>query len=273
MEEIGQGRWDVSHKGGAIGPVDEATVAAWAREGRLDGHVFVRPHGIAEWTPVANSKFGPLRPDRKAQAWVIGLAFFVFVTLLVGFSLSQRKPAWQPPQATAPTVTPKPEPIAPTKPKPPETVRSVVGGLSPFMGNVHEGSSASEIAGVLANALLRFTPEQVWLELNRIPDNSRAEVMKDPASFRGKKLCSRGTVVQIAVDRSLGKPLWFGGISVGEGVVRFLAVGSSKGIVENTPARFCGFVTGLQSYDNQLGGGTTGVEAVGVFDLPENRGD
>lgn len=76
----------------------------------------------------------------------------------------------------------------------------------------------------------------------------------------------------IHTDKSTGKPIYMGGLMTNDvKVIRFVAVGSSGELVENSSARFCGFVMGLNSYSNAVGGTTHGVSVVGMFDLPENQ--
>jgi len=111
-----------------------------------------------------------------------------------------------------------------------------------------------------------------WVELMGVAETKRGLVMKDPDAERGKRLCVSGSIVEIRVDRSDGDTLYFGGlVSPSLEVLRFIAVRSTGGLIEDSPARFCGVVTGLQSYLASNGSVLHAVFAVGMFDLPENR--
>lgn len=115
-----------------------------------------------------------------------------------------------------------------------------------------------------------YNPFNLWADLQRMPDNPRAAILADFRQFLGKKLCSRGTIVEIEADRDHRETLWSGGLRVGElGVVRFATIGTPNTLVEGSPARLCGIVTGLLTFQNQLGSTTTAVEVVGTFDSSE----
>lgn len=112
-----------------------------------------------------------------------------------------------------------------------------------------------------------------WSELQEIPDGKYAMVMKDSDSQRGKRICTNGRVIEIAVDRSLpDKKVFLGGMyDDGGRLYRFIAVRSTGEIVANSRARFCGIITGQQHYQNSIGGTAHSVHLVGMFDLPENK--
>lgn len=262
--------WHVTSNGETWGPIDEQALIAWAQSGRMSAAVpiFVRRHESNDWIPIEKTSFGAMRPGAKRTPWIVyalaGFGALAVWSFVERTSESPRDQSVAPePPREAPAV--RREPVEP----PPKTVALSVARLVPLMGN-HHGDEPSAAAAALSIDLLRFPPSEVWTALEAVPDNSRAEIMKEASPYLGKKLCVRGVVVQIFGDRSAGKPIWYGVLST-SGIVRFVAVGSSQGIVENTPARFCGFVTGLHGYDTQLGGSTVGVEAVGVFDLAANR--
>ncbi len=94
------------------------------------------------------------------------------------------------------------------------------------------------------------------------------EVKKDPDGEYGKRFCGRGYTVQISKEY---ESRWEVVIAIDNDVVHLDAVGSSKGIVESTVAKFCGVALGTYSYKNVGGGTTISVKLVGMFDLPENR--
>ncbi len=114
--------------------------------------------------------------------------------------------------------------------------------------------------------------QALWSEIQRQPETKHGLVLKDPDPERGKKLCSSGTIAEIHADKSAGPTLYTGGIvSNSMKVTRFIAVGSTGEIVENSIARICGVVTGVNRYSNSGGGTTEAVHIVGMFDLPANK--
>jgi hypothetical protein len=109
--------------------------------------------------------------------------------------------------------------------------------------------------------------------LKAAPPTSVDLVLKDVDEERGKILCLAGTVFQISAKKDPdGMKLFAGGLSAGHQVLRFVAWGSTRGVVASTFTRFCGVTIGRMDYDNSGGGRTHGALAVGLFDLPENRG-
>lgn len=134
------------------------------------------------------------------------------------------------------------------------------------------GDSTDEPNPGAAMLTVWATKHLTWAMLETRPKTSYRLVMKDAVPERGKLICVRGTVTQITTDRSTGEPIYIGQIMTsGMKFVHFNAVKSSGKIVEDSPARFCGVVTGRYSYSNTGGGTTLTVNAVGMFDLPENR--
>ena len=114
--------------------------------------------------------------------------------------------------------------------------------------------------------------KRVWADINALPETSAARVLKDSDEERGKRLCAGGTIVEIAKTKTDVAKLWDGGLSTVDGkIIRFIAVGSTGDLVERSNARFCGVMTGRDSYANSGGGTTHAVRVVGMFDLPENR--
>ena len=95
---------------------------------------------------------------------------------------------------------------------------------------------------------------------------------KDPDAERGRRFCVEGRVVEIAAALLAGRKTFRGILISPPPVVpvQFTAVGSSGGIVAHSPARFCGIATGLLAYQSN-DGPKEGLQAVGMFDLPENR--
>jgi hypothetical protein len=98
-------------------------------------------------------------------------------------------------------------------------------------------------------------------------------ILKDPDRERGKRMCVRGRIVQIA-KQDLGRTAVFEGLlmmSSGQ-IVHYIAAGDTGTLVEGDRGRLCGVTSGRYSYSNAGGGTTHAVQLVGMFDLPSNRG-
>ncbi|MEJ7728185.1 MAG: hypothetical protein WKG00_03135 [Polyangiaceae bacterium] len=103
-------------------------------------------------------------------------------------------------------------------------------------------------------------------------ETSFALVKKDIDVARGKRMCATGSIVEIAADKSeLGTRYVGLLLTPAMNIVHFSAAGSTGELVERSPARFCGVVTGVFSYSNSAGGSSHAIDVVGLFDLPENR--
>lgn len=99
-------------------------------------------------------------------------------------------------------------------------------------------------------------------------------VMKDSGAERGKRICYAARVMQIAKvpDTTGERPIYWGTFTTRAGkFVYFHAIGSTGALEEGSRARFCGFVTGRNSYANVSGGTTHAISLVGMFDLAENK--
>lgn len=187
--------------------------------------------------------------------------------------LGLRTPVYAPSSYVAAT----PQPIAVPRPAPihiptaaellPDVIRlDVALRLTvPLMDDVSGNTPASPGAILLASWM---STHGYWDALLAMPDSKRAEIMKDSEAMRGRRICVSGTVVEIARDKTAPFQLYIGGMSQGmANFVRFLAVGSAEGVLENQWARFCGITPGTQNYPNVSGGETHAVQIVGSFDL------
>lgn len=100
------------------------------------------------------------------------------------------------------------------------------------------------------------------------------EIRKNPDRARGKLACWSGSIIEIRESVSNDVPIQEGGImTAGAKVVRFMGFFDSTGVVQGSTARFCGVITGLQSYENSAGGSTHSVFTLGMFDTPKNRSE
>jgi hypothetical protein len=244
------------------------------------------------WMPIAQSPFASvvstpatlatatrksdgLGASAKRIAFGVIVAVAVPVTIFVVAGFLNRKTT--PPPLPAATVTAAPE--AP-KPQAPTLSEKLAGAANlseavaltkPHFGDV-QGEEVNNGAALLA--MWWAHRSTLWNELVAMPDTRRAEIMKDPDPYRGQRICMTGSVTQIFRDKSTppSAPVYMGVLYHNGGFVRFLAVQSTQGIVEGTPARFCGIAVGLQSYPNVSGGTTHAIQVVGLFDIPANGG-
>ncbi len=178
------------------------------------------------------------------------------------------------PAASAPVAAPA-APAAPEKPAvappAPATPLDLKGAIASTISQMEDvqDALASKGAAILA---IWAASEMKWSELQTLEPAKYAMVMKDSASERGKRICAAGRIIEIAVDRTTGTPLFFGGMYDDTGnLYRFIAVGSTGELVQNSRAKFCGVVAGQLHYQNSVGGVAHSVQLVGMFDLPENR--
>lgn len=105
-------------------------------------------------------------------------------------------------------------------------------------------------------------------------ETSIARIKKDASAERGRRLCVRGTIMEIArvygnvfsgVLRTAADP------DRAQDLVHFKVVGATGDLVDLSQARLCGVAIGRQSYTSAAGLEVDGVGVVGMFDLPANR--
>jgi hypothetical protein len=272
-------RWYVSIESNTVGPVEEAEVRRMGERGQLKPGTFVRDEASPGWVPLEQSPFAVLlfrapEPSRPVavRPEFVGAGLTLLGGLFIAWMWMPSDDASAPAKATASVARqtpayerPQPKTVAQVVSES-DTLRQALGVLKPHFTDTVEDIGAAEVL------LINWSVEKLrWSEMMALPDSARKEVEKDPARFRGARLCNRGRVIQIATDRSAAKPVYSGIMSVGwTGYTRFVAVGSSSGVFEGSTVRFCGIVTGLNSYNTQAGGTNTAVFSVGMFDLPEN---
>jgi hypothetical protein len=191
----------------------------------------------------------------------IGLAF----TLGLG-ACSKHEEASNAPQATAPQATeaeaPKVEPKREWA-----SLDEAVAALAPMFSDEHGNLSPG--AAVLASWGAKRLK---WDELQKLPQTKVALVMKDSEQERGKRICTSGSIIEIAAEEFNGDKFFIGGM-FGESskIYRFVAIGSTGELVDRSRARFCGVVIGRFDYPNSAGGTAHAVQLVGMFDLPQNK--
>lgn len=185
-----------------------------------------------------------------------------------------QKPAYIPVLPPPPVL-----PRVPQAPPPPtlaekalaaKSLRETLAYSVPLMQDV-DGEKLSDGALLFA---AWASGHEFWQDLLRMPDTKRAEILKDSDSQRGRRICVSGTVTQIFRDKSLPFRAFLGVLLAGPtGFVRFVAVNSTEGVLENQWARFCGITPGVQSYPNVSSGTTHAVQIVGSFDLSARPDD
>jgi hypothetical protein len=124
-------------------------------------------------------------------------------------------------------------------------------------------SLGSALLAVWAQAHLQFS------DVNLPNDETSLErVQKNPGAERGRRLCAKGEIIRMDEPE---QTRW-GNVNHGLLIERkipvyFMAVRGTGKLTKNTPARFCGVVTG--TFDAP--GTHDAIQIVGMFDLPENR--
>lgn len=173
-----------------------------------------------------------------------------------------------PPVAVAPVVAPPPPRTPVDEIMEQATLPEAIAVALPKMTDTDDETSPGALLLALW-AAKHLTWSAVTVAKN---ETSFALVHKDSDAARGKRLCVRGSIVQISkldlVDRVVFHGLMLSGYS---DLVSFIAAGSTGELVEQSGARFCGVVIGTYDYSNSAGGKGHATSLVGMFDLPENR--
>lgn len=199
------------------------------------------------------------------------LSIFMLVSALIACKESSDPPASN--VEVEVTATPEPPKIlspfekAIVKLHGAKTLEDAVSITKPFFSDTRDDTSpGAAIFGAWS------ADNMDWGELNKLSKTTRALVFKDPDAERGKRICVRGSIVEITVTQSGSIKVYIGGIVSGyTNITRFIAVRSTGELVASSNSHFCGVVIGKQSYANSGGGTTHAVFAVGMFDLPENK--
>lgn len=143
-----------------------------------------------------------------------------------------------------------------------------INNLKPKMADVVD--EHPEAAGMLAYFL---NLKDIKLsDINQLESTTKGKILKDSELERGKKICVRGTIVEITADRSGGFPA-YGGVIVDDEIqpYTFIAVGDTGELESQSNAKFCGIAIGKINYSNSGGGTSTAPYIVGLFDLPANK--
>ena len=287
--------WYTRANGNTSGPhSDEQVIDLISRHG---DYIEIAPPRAKEWQRPSETEFAkhiptnPVEPSKTVGAhpikadvakfpvhwWVLGVpvalaAFFWILKVSVEAELNA-------PGRTAADMPYQPPTSAPVEPPPEVTLKQELDSTRTLAGALdvlrdHLKDSEGTLDSGAAFLALWSTRHLTWKDIVSLPKTTRALVLKDSDAERGKALCAEGSISQITADHSAGpaQTVHEGGIVTSSmAVVRFLAVGSTGSLVENSYARFCGVVTGRYSFTNAGGGTTHAVQLVGFFDLPENH--
>jgi hypothetical protein len=275
-------RWSIKNGEAVSGPFDEHELPTLIRARLLTSKSLVAPEGAAEWlevnaSPLAHwfrqSQKVELDPDWKLK-FLRALALSTVPVLIIGAvvagMISGSKSTPPPPSGEDHGHLAFPDPPKPvvddaTRLGRANHIEDALPILRQHFEN-HNGPEPSE-AAVLTGLWLHRKLLTAYYDFDAMPDSAIVEVMKDIDSYRGKKLCSRGTIGQIYASHAYDATLWLGVlVTPNINLVRFVAAGSTDGIVADSTARFCGIVVGLHGYENLSGGSSIAVETVGVFD-------
>lgn len=175
-------------------------------------------------------------------------------------------------QAT-PAPTPEPAAPAPEETSPVDQMMEIddaQGAFALARPSMHD-TQDDYSPGMLLFALWA-SEKLVWSDVHVERDETSFKlVQKDSDAARGKRMCYSGDIVQIAKQDIGARPIFEGLLRTRRwDIIHFIAAGSTGDLVEDSRARFCGFVTGRYSYSNAGGGTTHAVQMVGMFKLPEN---
>lgn len=228
----------------------------------------------------------PLRSAKSAfrsipiWAWV----FLASAVALFFVALSEllEKPASRipmpPPADAAPTAVAKvPRPAPAPKPKP-ETDEEHVARVGYPAAIEHYVPLMTDTRDEESDGALLFagwaSEHLAWSDIAiKKNETSFGLARKDPDQERGKRMCASGSIVQIEMVRLPNAGKVSAGLLMTDSsdILHFVAAGSSGTLVQDNYARFCGVVAGKYDYANSGGGTSHAIEAIGMFDLPENK--
>jgi hypothetical protein len=210
--------------------------------------------------------------------WNSGVVCGVSAVILIASSACSKdaEPQRTAEASSAPAVAaPAPAPPPPPEPSPLEkllatpSLADAIELARPEMTDTNDETSHGAIM------LGLWAAQRLQLADVVVPKNetSFALVRKDSDASRGKRMCIRGTIIQIAKEKAGTSTLWTGLLLSGHSeIASFIAAGSTGDLVQRSRARLCGVVIGTYDYSNSAGGKGHAVSLVGMFDLPENRG-
>lgn len=292
--------WEVFKDGETVGPCDESEVLTAIRTGHLSETAMVRREGTEEWRRLrTHAPFASAIEDAREQShdepavlpltprggstkmWAIaagaGVAFMTVAWIVgsgrgAGHAHAVPDPPEHAPVASRPAST-TPARGASSNEKAIEalmaihTLAEATKTTLPAMADtINEPSPGAAIFALWA------WKRGKWADFGVKDETTFAKVLKDSDEERGKRYCASGSIIEITAEKFDGGKLDVGLLMDDSmRLFHFLSAGSSGSLVKDSPARFCGVVTGKYDYHNSAGGTGHAIELVGMFDLPENR--
>lgn len=223
-----------------------------------------------------------MRLSNSVLGVMAGGVFAVLVILgALIFRLRFSEPDDTPPQPVDRTLG-RPVPVPKPPPPPPKSWQEKVMEARSLKDAIRLASPHFE------NSVIKFSPggamlglwainHLTWGQLQAIPETTDALARKDIEAEAGKRICVRGSLIQIEAkrpDATRKDGKYFEALlskGYGSNYFKLIAVKSTGKLVDGSAARFCGIVTEQHSFPNRAGGETGTLLLVGMFDLPENR--
>lgn len=286
-------RWEVHDGSQVVGPLDEDHVLRMIGQG-LPETVVVRPEGKEKWKGIrSHAPFAVALEQRvvqggQATAAVPGpiaqgsspsraLPYGVVVAgvaVVLGVGTCGIVRAFVPATVTAKDL-PTPEPPTTSRPTDPVAVIMAKKTMADALVIASAGMTDSANTSSPGTAVFALWSAQNlrWKDVGvKQDETSFARVQKDVDAERMKRLCVPGSIIQINVEKTPYGSVYTGLLmSDAVNLYHFNAVRSTGDLVQQSPARFCGVVTGKYDYENSAGGVGHAIDMVGIFDLPENR--
>ncbi len=152
-----------------------------------------------------------------------------------------------------------------------QAAQSALKAFKEALEGIQDGADLDTQRMVKLAELLKKTYSLSVLKM--LPKTNYKEAMKDADSVRGAIVSAGGTIIEIKKEEiSPGFVVYEGGLMESElNVVRFIAIGGTRGIYEGSYAKFVGVFSQIYSYPNVTGGETHAIAVVGYFDIPENQ--
>jgi hypothetical protein len=209
-----------------------------------------------------------------SRTWLFPVAALLVAAAVFKFAGGS---ATQTPEKPSASAVP-PEPSVPDPPAkaaadtPADAVQKMQGlddavrYTRPMMSDeVDKTSLGAALLAVWAQTHLKLSDVNVSKD-----ETSFALVRQSPGAERGKRLCTKGTIMEMEAEQTRWGITNHGALSDGKNPVYFIAVGSTGTLSRGSSARFCGIAAG--KYDSTSNSGLAhAIQVVGMFDLPENR--
>lgn len=198
------------------------------------------------------------------------MPYFILVLTLViaAFSYGCNKPIPETEKVeVTPTIPVKETPTAGDQMRAAPDWRSAVAVARPYMKDTFNETSQGTIL------LFPWAVDKMSFADVDANETDYKTAMKYMDGARGQRMCVSGMIFEIEAGQTNWGRISTGSIFVPETreVYSVYGVKSSGNLVDESMARFCGIITGKNSYSNSGGGITHTISLVGMFDLPENH--